>query len=107
MYVWIPNEVRIWGARRFYFVWALLFRDNVQTHLGGASIREGASNRDITVYAMVFYVDGFVQDYSYILLMYWSYHSLVQNSHLPLNENDSLERQQMIEDSSVRNRFEK
>ena len=49
MYVWIPNEVRIWGARRFYFVWALLFRDNVQTHLGGASIREGASNRDITV----------------------------------------------------------
>ena len=49
MYVWIPNGVRIWGARRFYFVWALLFRDNVQTHLGGASIREGASNRDITV----------------------------------------------------------
>ena len=37
------------GARCFYFVGALLFRDNVQTHLGGASIWEGASNRDITV----------------------------------------------------------
>ena len=43
------REVRIRGARCFYFVGALLFRDNVQTHLGGASIREGASNRDITV----------------------------------------------------------
>ena len=43
------REVCIRGARCFYFVGALLFRDNVQTHLGGASIREGASNRDITV----------------------------------------------------------
>ena len=43
------REVRIRGARCFYFVGALLFRDNVQTHLGGASIREGAYNRDITV----------------------------------------------------------
>ena len=30
------REVRIRGARRFYFVGALLFRDNVQTHLGRA-----------------------------------------------------------------------
>ena len=43
------REVCIRGARRFYFVGALLFRDNVQTHLGGASIRGGASDRDITV----------------------------------------------------------
>ena len=42
-------KVSIGGTRRIYFVGALLFRDNVQTHLGGASIREGASNRDITV----------------------------------------------------------
>ena len=49
------HKVRIRGARRFYFVGALLFRDNVQTHLGGASIREGTSNRDITV-------NGFVVD---------------------------------------------
>ena len=46
-------EARIRGARRFYFVGALLFCDNVQTQLGGggggASIREGASNRDIRV----------------------------------------------------------
>ena len=43
------REVRIRSAQRFYFVGALLFRDNVQTDLEGASIREGASNRDITV----------------------------------------------------------
>ena len=43
------RKVRIRGTRRFYFVRALLIRGNVQTHLGGASIREGASNRDITV----------------------------------------------------------
>ena len=43
------RQVRIRGAWCFYFVGALLFRDNVQTHLGDASIREGASNRDITV----------------------------------------------------------
>ena len=28
----------------------LLFSDNVQTHLGGTSVREGTSNRDITVW---------------------------------------------------------
>ena len=44
------RKVHIKGARRFYFVGALLFRDNVQIHLGGASIRVGASNRDITVF---------------------------------------------------------
>ena len=33
------RKVRIRGARRLYFVKALLFRDNVQTHVGGASIR--------------------------------------------------------------------
>ena len=43
------RKVCIRGARRFYFVGALLIRDNVQTHLGGASIRGSASNRDITV----------------------------------------------------------
>ena len=43
------RKVRIRGARRFYFVGALLFHGNVQTHLGGTSIREGTSNRDITV----------------------------------------------------------
>ena len=37
----VPGASILWGA--------LLFRDNVQTHLGGASIREGTSNRDITV----------------------------------------------------------
>ena len=46
------REVCIRGAGRFYFVGALLFRDNVQTHLWGASIRGGASNRDITVYTL-------------------------------------------------------
>ena len=46
------RKVRIKGARRFYFVVALLFRANVQTHLGDASIREGVSNRDITVIEM-------------------------------------------------------
>ena len=44
------REVRISGAQRFYFVGALQFHDNVQTHLEGASIREGASNRDITAW---------------------------------------------------------
>ena len=45
-------KVHIIGTRRFYFVGALLFHDNVHTHLGGASIREGASNRDITVVSL-------------------------------------------------------
>ena len=51
VHVWhyVFRNIRIGGTRRFYFVGALLFRDNVQTHLGGTSIREGASNRDITV----------------------------------------------------------
>ena len=43
------RKVCIRGARRFYFVGALLFGDNVLTHFGGASIREGSSNRDIMV----------------------------------------------------------
>ena len=43
------RKVRIRGTQRFYFVGAILFCDNVQTHLGGVSVREGASNRDITV----------------------------------------------------------
>ena len=58
------HKLRIRGTRRFYSVGALLFRDNVHTHLVGthlgvggggggrwlgASVREGASNRDITV----------------------------------------------------------
>ena len=48
------RKVRIRGARRFYFVGALLFRDNVQTHLGGGGGGGGgASNRDITVYVSV------------------------------------------------------
>ena len=42
------RNVQIRDTRRFYFVGALLFCDNVHS-LGGASIREGASNRDITV----------------------------------------------------------
>ena len=44
------RKVHIRGTRRFYFVGALLFRDNVQTHLGGAFIRVGTSNRDVTVF---------------------------------------------------------
>ena len=43
------RKVGIRGAWRFYFVGALPFRDNVQTNLGGASIKQDASNRDITV----------------------------------------------------------
>ena len=34
---------------KFVLVGVLLFRDNVQTYLGGASIREAASNRDIMI----------------------------------------------------------
>ena len=34
-YAYEFHKVRIRGAWRFYFVVALLFRDDVQTHLGG------------------------------------------------------------------------
>ena len=43
------RQVLLWSSGRFYFVGAILFSDKLQTHFGGASIREGASNKDITV----------------------------------------------------------
>ena len=39
VFVYGFRQVIIRSARRFYFVGALLFCDNLQTHWGGASIR--------------------------------------------------------------------
>ena len=43
------RKVHIWGARRFYFVGGATIPWQCADSFGGASIREGASDRDITV----------------------------------------------------------